>query len=107
MVKLFALLALSESNVLTSALYRPGPEDSSFLFFTDDAAAVRLLLGAANLAVGLVGSAIGLATWPVDGGRRLAGGARGVFYSVPELAFVNLRKGTTPWLTADELQAVE
>jgi hypothetical protein len=33
--------------------------------------------------------------------------ARGLVYSLPELAFINLRKGTTAWLTAEELRAVE
>ncbi len=98
---------LRESNALTSTLYRPGVEDSSFLFFTDHAPAVRPLLGAANLTVGLVDGAIGLATWPVDGGRRAARAARGLFYSAPELVFINLRKGTTAWLTAAELNGVE
>src|SRR5262245_10609770 len=44
---------LRESNTLTSTLYVPHPEDSAFLFFTDDALPVRPLLGAANLVTGL------------------------------------------------------
>ena len=59
--------------------------------------------GAANLLVGIGQSALGLATWPVDAGQRLDAGLRGVLYSLPELLFVNIRKGTTAWLDASDL----
>jgi hypothetical protein len=89
---------LRESNTLTSTAYRPGAGDSTFLFFTDDAVALRPLLGAANLLVGIADGVLGLATWPVDGGARLGAGWRGAFFSLPELAFFNIRKGTTAWI---------
>ena len=88
-----------------AASYRAGADDSTFLFFTDDALATRPLFGAANLVVALADGVLGLATWPADGGRRLRAGARGALYSLPELAFVNIRKGTTAWLRADEISA--
>lgn len=94
----------AEATAATARGYRPGPEDSTFLFFTDDALATRPLLGAANLVAATADSAVGLFTWPVDGGRRLAAGARGALFSLPELGFVNIRKGTTAWLTVDELE---
>jgi len=85
---------LRESNTLTSTIYRYGPDDSLFLFFTDDAVAARPALGAANLAVAAGGSLAGLVLLPLDRGVTLLAGLRGVLYSVPELAFVNIRKGT-------------
>jgi hypothetical protein len=36
---------------------------------------------------------VGLATAPFDGGHLLGAGLRGALFSVPELPFVNLRKG--------------
>ncbi len=41
---------LRESKTLTSTIYPRTPDDSFFLFFTDDAAAPRPNLGALNLA---------------------------------------------------------
>jgi hypothetical protein len=91
-------VSLRESNTLTSTIYHPGPRDSSFLFFTDDRPALRPLLGVANLLVGLADSALGLATWPADDGTRLRAGLRGALFSLPELAFVNIRKGSMAWV---------
>ncbi|HEY7202702.1 MAG TPA: hypothetical protein VIA61_00300 [Methylomirabilota bacterium] len=85
---------LRESNVVTSTLYRPQPRDSIFLFFTDDVVPARPLFGAANLVTGLAASAAGLAMLPVDGGEMLWGGLRGALFSLPELIFQNIRKGT-------------
>jgi len=96
---------LAETTTVGAASYRAGADDSTFLFFTDDALATRPLFGAANLVVALADGVLGLATWPADGGRRLRAGARGALYSLPELAFVNIRKGTTAWLRADEISA--
>lgn len=89
---------LRESNVLTSTLYRRNPDDSLFVFFTDDAVAPRPVFGAVNLLVGAGASALGLALAPFDGGRLLVAGLRGALWSLPELAFVNVRKGTFPFL---------
>jgi len=87
------VVALRESNTLTSTVYESNRQDSFFLFFTD-ALPVRPLLGAANLAAGLGASAAGLALLPFDGGYALLSGVKGALFSLPELAFVNLRKGT-------------
>lgn len=85
---------LRESNVITSTVYAPNVEDSAFLFFTDDVVAARPLLGAANLMYGLGAALVGLPQAPLDGGRSFASGLRGAFWSLPELAFWNVRKGS-------------
>jgi hypothetical protein len=85
---------LRESNVITSKLYRAQPRDSIFLFFTDDLVAPRPLFGAVNLVTGLAASAVGLAMLPVDGGELLWAGLRGALFSLPELVFHNIRKGS-------------
>ncbi|MBY0277799.1 hypothetical protein K2Z84_20890, partial [Candidatus Binatia bacterium] len=92
-----AIVALRESNVVTSTLYRPRDEDSVFLFFTDDLPALRPLLGVANLATGIGATLAGVASLPADGGTLLARGLRGALFSVPELGFVSIRKGTFAW----------
>ena len=75
-------------------LFRVQPRDSIFLFFTDDAVLPRPLFGAVNLVTGLAASAAGLAMLPVDGGEMLWAGLRGALFSLPELIFRNIRKGT-------------
>lgn len=85
---------LRESNVLTSTVYTPNVEDSVFLFFTDDVVVARPVLGAANLMYALGAAVAGLPQLPLDGGRSFAAGLRGAFWSLPELAFGNVRKGS-------------
>ncbi|MGH3055939.1 MAG: hypothetical protein ACRDL7_13275, partial [Gaiellaceae bacterium] len=87
------MVYLRESNTVTSTVYGPNPRDSFFVFFTD-AVPTRPLLGSLNLAAGLGASAVGLALAPFDGGRVFLSGVEGALFSLPELAFVNLRKGT-------------
>ena len=87
---------LRESNTLTSTLYRKAPEDSAFLFFTDDAVAARPILGALNVITGLGVAAAGLTTLPLDRGALLTSGIKGALFSLPELAFFNIRKGSFP-----------
>jgi hypothetical protein len=95
--------ALRESNTLTATSYHAGPDDSAFVFFTDDAVALRPLLGAVNLLVGVADGMLGLTTWPADGGVRLRAGWYGALFSLPELAFVNIRKGSLAWIEPDVL----
>ena len=85
---------LRESNTLTSTIYLPGPEDSKFLFFTDQIPILRPLFGLFNLLVGTGECVLGMATLPLEGPDRLISGAKGVLFSIPELVFVNLRKGS-------------
>jgi hypothetical protein len=89
------LAVLRENNTLTSTLYTPSrAEDTVFLFFTDDVVAPRPLLGALNLIYATVHAAGGLLLAPVDGGTLLGQSLRGMLYSLPELAFFNIRKGS-------------
>ncbi|MDD2770047.1 MAG: hypothetical protein PHT19_15065 [Methylococcus sp.] len=85
---------LAELSTLSSAIYQPNEEDSWFLFFTDAPALARPLFGAANLAAGGLEALAGVAVSPWDSGRTFYSGLRGLFISLPELAFVNIRKGT-------------
>jgi hypothetical protein len=87
---------LRESNTLTSTLYHRAPEDSAFLFFTDGAVPARPVLGALNIVAGIGVAAAGLAMLPVDHGNMLKAGLKGVLFSLPELAFFNIRKGSFP-----------
>jgi hypothetical protein len=89
---------LRESNTITSKAYRPDPKDSKFLFFTDGSVLLRPLFGAFNLLVGLGESLSGIALLPVKGPDRLISGTKGVLFSLPELFFVNLRKGSTAFV---------
>jgi hypothetical protein len=88
------LVRLRESNTLTSTVYRRSGDDSTFLFFTDDAPLLRPVLGAVNLTVGVGASALGVVHAPVDRGTALQAGLLGVLWSLPELVFVNVRKGS-------------
>ncbi|MGH7334989.1 MAG: hypothetical protein ACREKS_20065 [Candidatus Rokuibacteriota bacterium] len=85
---------LRESNTLTSTLYQRNPEDSYFLFFTDDTIAARPLFGVLNVATGLGATLAGVATLPFDRGKMLWAGLKGVVFSLPELVFFNIRKGS-------------
>ena len=88
------LSRLRESNTLTSTVYTPNRLDSSFLFFTDDAFLLRPVLGAANIVYGLGVTMAGVPLAPFDEGSLLVAGLRGVAFSLPELAFSNIRKGS-------------
>jgi hypothetical protein len=101
------LLFLRESNTLTSTVYRPAPGDSLFLFFTDDVFLPRPLFGAFNLLAGAGESLLGLATLPFQGPARLLAGTRGMLFSLPELFFVNIRKGTMEYVETVQRQEPE
>lgn len=87
------LIRLRECNRLTSEVYPGSIEDHAFLFFADGSVVLRPLQGLANFAYGLGQSGIGIATLPFDKGRRAASGARGMFWSIPELIGLSIRKG--------------
>lgn len=89
-----AKVYLRESNTLTSSVYRNNPRDSFFLFFTDDVVLPRPLYGALNLVAGLGQAVLGLLRLPFEGPDEVVAGAKGAFFSLPELFFVNLRKGS-------------
>lgn len=89
-----AFAELREASTLTSSIYRGSDRDSRFLFFTDGALLPRPLFGAFNVVAGLGETTLGILEAPFDRGRTLWSGVKGVVFSLPELAFVNLRKGT-------------
>ncbi len=86
-----------EANVLSSQIYRRHGADAPFLFFTEDAAYFRPVFGAANLLVGVGATAVGIALVPFDGGAMARRGANAVLFSLPELVFMGIRKGTFPF----------
>ena len=90
-----------ESNTLSSTLYTPRTDDTAFLFFTDDTLLLRPILGIANLLWATANSIGGIFTAPIDGGEQLHQGLRGMFYSLPELEFSNIRKGTYGFVETD------
>jgi len=102
-----ALVYLRESNVLTSTLYERERDDSAFFFFTDDAFLPRPILGLANLTTGIAATLAGVAALPIDGGRVLGSGARGALFSVPEIGFVSIRKGSFSFVPRRWLEGAE
>lgn len=95
---------LRESNILSAELYQYNPDDAAFLFFTDDSFLLRPVFGAVNTLTGLGQSLLGLWAWPEDDGARLSNGTRGVLMSLPELTFINIRKGSYKFAVEDTLQ---
>jgi hypothetical protein len=85
---------LRESNTLTSNLYRRNDAEPFFLFFTEDALPLRPFFGALNFAAGIGETLFGVFRAPWDRGKTFTAGLKGATFSLPELAFVNLRKGT-------------
>jgi hypothetical protein len=85
---------LEEANTFTSTLYPGSVGDEAFLLFTDDVTWPRPLYAVANGAWALGATGAGLLTAPFDGSERLSRGLRGIVWSVPELFFMNVRKGS-------------
>ncbi|WP_157200607.1 hypothetical protein [Methylomonas lenta] len=83
-----------ESNVFSAELYSYNPDDAAFMFFTDDGVLLRPLFGAFNTLTGIGQSLLGLIRLPIDDGITLSKGTRGLMMSLPELAFINIRKGS-------------
>jgi hypothetical protein len=97
---------LRESNTLSSTIYRRNDMEPFFLFFTDDAIAPRPLFGALNVAAGAAQAAVGVLRAPFDRGATLWSGIKGIAFSLPELFFVNLRKGILEYAPADPPRTV-
>lgn len=91
---------LREETSLTSTLAPFDADNEAFLFFSSDTVLLRPLLGAANVIFGSGALLAGALAAPFDRGALLAAGGRGVFFSLPEIAFVNIRKATVPLLPA-------
>lgn len=90
------LVWLRESNTLSSTLYEPRTKDTPFLFFTDDSFLLRPVLGLFNVGYATLHGVASVLTLPFDGGEGLNQAGRGIFYSLPELTFGNIRKGSYP-----------
>jgi len=95
------LVYARESNVVSASLYDYNPNDAWFVFFTDDALLLRPVFGAINSVAGVGQSLFGLVKSPFDEGQLLATGMRGLLMSLPELAFINMRKGSYKFLSPD------
>jgi hypothetical protein len=93
---------LREATTLTSTIYEPRLRDGRFLFFSDDVFWRRPLFGLANLGYALVSGVPGLLAAPFDGGDRLEAAGSGVWYSLPELFFWNIRKGSFEYVPSEE-----
>ena len=63
---------------------------------------LRSVFGAVNLGAGLLRSLLGLVALPLDGGRGLRSGLSSVLFSLPELAFLNIRKGYNDYVPPGE-----
>jgi hypothetical protein len=96
------MVALRESNTLTSTLYAYNPDDAFFVFFTDDSLVLRPIFGLFNTAAGIGQSIFGFLSWPFDAGKNLKSGATGVLMSLPELLFFNMRKGSYKYLSYNQ-----
>jgi hypothetical protein len=92
------LESLKEISTLTSSSYLFNNDDAWFLFFTDDQLLLRPVLGAFNTATAITQTVFGLFSLPFDGGENLHAGAVGFLMSAPELVFINIRKGSYPYL---------
>jgi len=93
-----ALTRFRESTALGSTIYSPRRSDGAFLLFTDDVFWRRPLYGIANLVWAAGYGVYGLAALPFDRGERVSAGVSGAFWSLPELAFENVRKGSFEWI---------
>ncbi len=95
---------LRESNRWTSTVYPGSIHDSAFLFFSDGAPILRPLQGSANLLFGLGHTGVGLATAVTSNGRRrIKYGLNGLFYSLPEIIGISIRKGRYDILPQDDV----
>ncbi len=97
------IIALRESNIVSSRLYKYNPDDALFVFFTDDNMLFRPLFGLVNTAAGIGQSVYGVFSWPLDSGKNLQSGATGILMSLPELVFFNMRKGSYKYLSFNQL----
>ena len=96
--------ALKESNTLSSSIYKFNSNDSFFIFFTDDTILLRPIMGSVNLIGGISQFSLGIFTLPFDNGNNLKKGFEGSLFSLPELFFFNIRKGS--FINSKEFQNI-
>lgn len=97
------LLDWKESFVPTSSLYKTNTQDHTFMFFTDDTILMRPIFGIGNFFTGLSVFLWGIPMTPVDRGDRVLDGTKGMFFSLPELVFFNINKGSFTGLKPSDL----
>ncbi len=85
---------LREFNTISSTIYKSVEGDTRFLFFTDDILVPRPVYGIFNIVYGAVHAGAGIFTFPTDKGTLISEGLRGILFSLPELFFFNIRKGS-------------
>ncbi|WP_157135050.1 hypothetical protein [Leptonema illini] len=85
---------VAETSTISSRYYVWNERDSWFLFFSEDRPLARPLFGVVNLFLGGAQTVIGLPSAPFDRGQRLSRGIRGMAFSLSEVAFISVRKGT-------------
>lgn len=88
------LVYLRESNTLTSSLYSKYGEEKGFLLFSDDIFWLRPFYGALNLGYSAIYTGAGIFKLPFDSGDMVLEGLTGFTFSVPEIFFINIRKGS-------------
>ena len=88
--------------MLTARTHRSAELEGFFVFFTDTQVPLRPLLGALNVGAGLLRSALGLRGAAVRPRAGLRSGLSGVLFSLPELAFQNIRKGYNDYVPPGE-----
>jgi hypothetical protein len=96
-----------ESNTLTSTLYHGVEGDTPFLFFTDDVVWIRPVYGTINAVYGLLAATLGIFTLPTDSGDLFLEGLKGTMYSLPEIFFFNIRKGSFNYVDDPTDPAIE
>lgn len=82
---------MSEDFVPLSSVYESKKRDGYFLFFTGRRKILRMPYGLVNLLAGLGETVYGISTADRD---RIKSGGDSAFYSLPEIFFFNIRKGT-------------
>jgi len=87
----------------SSTIYKRNENDHYFLFFTDDTFYLRPIYGIFNLGTGLTQTLFGIPMVVLDKGDNLKKGLDGIFFSMPELIFFNIRKGSFYRTTISEL----
>ncbi len=99
--------SLRESTTLGSTVYFPDESDSIFLFFTDDVIWSRPIAGAFNLITGAGAAIGGILALPFDQGKTFNRGLKGMLFSLPELAFFNIRKGSNCWIPEETYELLD
>lgn len=98
-----AKVFLRESNIFTSSIYKRNPDDSLFIFFTDENIFPRPIFGVFNFIAGFAETIYGIVLLPFDKGERFIKGMQGMFFSIPEIFFFNIRKGTFTYVDKTDL----